>query len=54
MVAPDLFHLRDDDGHAVVAMDPVPAGREEAARRAVLGCPEQAITVVEGLGGGTR
>jgi ferredoxin len=53
MVAPDLFHLRDDDGHAVVAVDPVPAGREEAARRAALGCPERAISVVDGPGDGT-
>jgi ferredoxin len=48
MVAPDLFQLRDDDGHAVVVTDPVPPGREEAARRAALGCPERAIAVIDG------
>ncbi len=47
MVAPDVFQLRDDDGHAVVVADPVPAERQEAARRAELGCPEQAIAIIE-------
>jgi ferredoxin len=47
MVAPDVFHLRDDDGHAVVVADPVPHGLEDAARKAALGCPERAITVLE-------
>jgi ferredoxin len=45
MVAPELFKLAEDDGHAYVDGDVVPARLEEAARRAVQGCPEQAITV---------
>jgi ferredoxin len=43
--APEVFGLRDDDGHAVVVADPVPAVHEDAARKAALACPERAITV---------
>jgi ferredoxin len=44
--APGVFHLRDDDGHAYVEDENVPAGMEEAVRRAIDGCPERAICVV--------
>ena len=44
-VAPDLFRLRVEDGHAYVDDEVVPAGMEELARRAELGCPESAIVV---------
>lgn len=44
-VAPELFHLREEDGHAYVEDEEVPAGLEAAARRAAIGCPEQAIVV---------
>jgi ferredoxin len=44
-LAPQLFALRDDDGHAYVVQDPVPEGMEELARRAALGCPEGAIEI---------
>jgi ferredoxin len=47
MTAPELFQLNDDDGHAFVVADPVPAGLEDKARRAAIGCPEQAIVIVE-------
>lgn len=47
LAAPDLFGLRDDDGHSYVLADPVPAGLHEAARRAVLSCPEGAIAILE-------
>ncbi len=47
LTAPEVFGLRDDDGHAVVQLDPVPPEHEEAARRAVIGCPEQALRVVD-------
>jgi ferredoxin len=47
MVAPDVFHLRDEDGHASVALSEIPAGLEEVARRASLNCPEFAIRLVE-------
>ena len=46
-VAPMLFRLRDEDGHAYVEDEHVPDEFAELARRAALGCPEQAI-VVEG------
>jgi ferredoxin len=46
MTAPQLMGLRDEDGHAVVLVDPVPAQWEEAARRVALGCPERAIRLV--------
>ena len=50
LTAPELFGLSDDDGHAFVVAgvaDPVPAELEDKARRAAVGCPEQAITLVE-------
>jgi ferredoxin len=47
LVAPELFQLSDEDGHAIVAADPVPAELEDRARRAVVGCPEQAIALAE-------
>ncbi len=43
--APEVFGLAEDDGHAFVALDPVPPVHEEAARKAALACPERAITV---------
>jgi ferredoxin len=45
--AMEVFGLRDDDGHAVVQLDPVPAEHQEAARRAVIGCPEQALRAID-------
>lgn len=45
IAASDVFLLRDEDGHAYVESEDVPAGREEAVRRAAAGCPEQAIVV---------
>lgn len=47
LVAPDVFGLSDEDGHAVVLCDQVPAGSEEAVRRAVIGCPERAISLFD-------
>ncbi|HEY2302457.1 MAG TPA: ferredoxin [Acidimicrobiales bacterium] len=44
--APELFGLNDDDGHAFVVADPVPPELEDKARRAAVGCPEQAIAVI--------
>jgi ferredoxin len=43
--APELFRLREEDGHAYVDSDVVPPGLEEKAERAALGCPEQAIVI---------
>ncbi len=46
-VAPELFELGEDDGHAIVKVDEVPVELTEAARRAVQGCPEGAIRLVD-------
>jgi ferredoxin len=46
--APDVFHLRDEDGHAFVAVDGELTPEQLAqARQAELGCPERAITIEE-------
>lgn len=45
--APQLFELREEDGHSVVVVDVVPPDQEERARMAAAGCPEQAITIHE-------
>jgi ferredoxin len=47
MAAPDIFHLRDEDGHAYVVVDELTAEQLPLARQAELGCPERAITVEE-------
>ncbi len=47
MTAPDIFHLRDDDGHAYVVVDEPVGAQAEQARRAAEGCPERAILIVE-------
>jgi ferredoxin len=47
-LAPALFEP-DDIGNGVEVGDgTVPPGQEELARRAVVNCPEQAITIEEG------
>jgi ferredoxin len=46
-VAPEIFRLREEDGHAEVVMGEVPRELEEKARKAVRGCPEEAISVEE-------
>jgi ferredoxin len=43
-ICPEVFEL-DDEGHAVVVVDEVPAELEERARDAATNCPERAITV---------
>ncbi len=46
-IAPDLFDS-DDLGNGIVLGDgTVPMGREEAARLAVLNCPESAVSLEE-------
>lgn len=47
LAAPEIFLLDDVEGHAYVASEEVPAGREEVVRRAAATCPEGAI-VLEG------
>ncbi|MCE4265601.1 ferredoxin [Rhodococcus sp. ACPA4] len=46
MVAPDLFQLRDEDGHAYAIDGDVPAELEGVAREAMLSCPERAIVEI--------
>jgi len=46
MTAPDLFALRDEDGHAHEISSDVPAGQESLALEAARSCPEQAIQVI--------
>lgn len=43
LACPEIFELSDEDGHAFVLMETVPAELEEAVDIAVRGCPEQAI-----------
>ncbi|RFU19139.1 ferredoxin [Geodermatophilus marinus] len=45
MTAPDVFELDEEDGHAIVMVDPVPAELEADAQLAADSCPERAITV---------
>jgi ferredoxin len=45
MVAPDIFHLRDEDGHSYVVVDELTPEQEALAQKAAVGCPERAITV---------
>ena len=47
MVAPALFELGEEDGHARAVQPDVPPGLEEAARKAEAGCPEQAISITD-------
>lgn len=44
--APQIFGLREEDGHAIVLITAdIPPELEESAHRAALGCPEQAIQI---------
>lgn len=45
MAAPDVFGLRDDDGHAYVLVTDFTPELIASAKRAALTCPEQAIVV---------
>jgi ferredoxin len=45
MVAPDIFHLRDEDGHSYVVVEELTPEQEALAQKAAVGCPERAITV---------
>ncbi len=42
-ICPEVFTLTDD-GYSVVQSPDVPAGLEDAVRRAAASCPERAIT----------
>jgi len=45
MAAPEVFGLREEDGHAFVKITEFTPEVIEAAKRAALTCPEQAIVV---------
>jgi len=45
LAAPEIFLLREEDGHAFVASDVVPPDLEAMVRKAVETCPEGAISV---------
>jgi len=45
MTAPEVFRLREEDGHAVVMFDDVPERLTADVERAALGCPERAIVI---------
>jgi len=45
LAAPDLIHLKEEDGHSYVLSEEVASDQEAAARAAAATCPEQAITV---------
>lgn len=47
LVAPEVFQLRDEDGHAYVVSEVVPEELQAKARKAAAGCPEGAITIIE-------
>lgn len=45
MTAPELFALREEDGHAYAISEDVPPGKEGLAEEAARCCPEQAIVL---------
>ena len=47
MCAEELFEISEEDGRAVVRLDPVPEALRDAAHHAELGCPERAISLIE-------
>jgi ferredoxin len=47
LAAPQIFLLREEDGHAYVTSPDVPSDQEDVVRRAVATCPEGAISITE-------
>lgn len=45
LACPEVFELNDEDGHAFVLKEDVPAELEEAVSQALRGCPEQAVLI---------
>lgn len=43
--APELIGLTEEEGHAYVLLENVPPELEDTARKAVMACPEEAISV---------
>jgi ferredoxin len=48
MIAPKLFTLNDNEGHASAVTEDVPPEHQGLAREAPQSCPEQAI-LIEGM-----
>jgi len=46
MSAPEVFSLREEDGHSYVADENVAPGQEASARNAAASCPERAIVIL--------
>lgn len=46
LACPELFRVNDEDGHAYLESEIVPAGLEEAVDHAQRGCPEGAIIIL--------
>jgi ferredoxin len=46
LAAPELIHLGEVDGHATAVDEDIDHEREQRARMAVAGCPEQAIVLL--------
>jgi ferredoxin len=47
MLAPEIFLLRDEDGHSYVTAGSIPPELQDKARRASLNCPELAIELTD-------
>ena len=45
-MAPEVYGT-DNDGFAMILMDPVPEELRERCRRGARACPERALTIVE-------
>ncbi|MFV2174582.1 ferredoxin [Actinomadura sp. LOL_016] len=45
MIAPEIFELRDVDGHSSVVQEDVPQDQEAQVIEAVNSCPERAISI---------
>lgn len=45
--APQVFDLREDDGHSFVRNEVVPPEHQAAVRAAFEACPERAIVLIE-------
>lgn len=48
-LAPEIFKLRDSDGHAYVVAGDLPDALEATLKRAVSACPERALTLMNTL-----
>ncbi len=48
MAAPEIFGLRDEDGHSyVLVTGELTADQQAAANSALIGCPERAISFTD-------